>query len=82
MCSKLDVSLLTEVVSINYNTILALEIFHMFNAGFSRQKLQSSLQKGSEQDGGWQSQTTGELCQGLVFSTQMSSQPLKQTGVT
>lgn len=54
----------------------------MYSAGFSRQKLQSSLQKGSEQDGDWQSQTTGELCQRLMFSTQVSSQPLKHTGVT
>lgn len=37
-CSKLNVPLLTQVLSINYNTILALETFHMYSADFSRQR--------------------------------------------
>lgn len=43
---------------------------------------QTSPQKGCQHDGDWQNQTTGKLCQGLIFSTQVSSQPLNWTSGT
>lgn len=36
MGSKLDVLLLTQIPSTNYNTFFALETFHMYSTGFSR----------------------------------------------